>query len=184
MVEAMLKYRRPVAIRESELGTHGFGVIQPAYPGSALSTKKLAYLAESAIADAFDVESLFLRGRQRGARKLAHARTLAMALVHLVTGRSQDDVARAFSRNRTTASNHMEMVEWLNDCPEHDAFWDLLCRRYELLVHLSELPSVRDAWLVALDGLDEAVREEELQDEEAVNQARHVLGVFWERDRG
>lgn len=155
---------------------------EPTYPGASLSTVKLAYLAECAVGDAFAVEELFLRGRQRGARRLAHARTLAMGLVHLVAGRSQEDVARAFKRNRTTASNHMEMIEWLNDCPAHDVFWDLLSQRFGLLIQLSELPSMRGAWLSALAGLRVAVREGDLDDDEAHNQAKHVVGVFWEED--
>lgn len=152
----------------------------PVYPGASLSTARLAFLAERCIDEAFGMEALFLRGQRRGARRLAHGRTLAMGLVHLVGGRSQDDVARAFKRNRTTASNHMEMIEWLNDCPAHDAFWNLLVSRFEILILYAEQPSLRDAWQRALKGLAVAVREGDLEDDEALNQARHVLGVFWE----
>lgn len=151
----------------------------PVPPGASLSTARLAYLAERAVGDAFAVEELFLRGRRRGARRLAHARTVAMALVHLVAGRSQEDVAAAFKRNRTTASNHMEMNEWLNDCAEYEAFWELLSRRFELLIELASMPSLREAWLCALKGIDRALDDGDLEGE-AVDQARYVSSVFWE----
>jgi hypothetical protein len=189
MAEAALKVRLIDALiakeKQGQRALPPATPAEPVYPGAKLSTARLARLAEHIVGEAFAIEELFLRGKQRGARRLAHGRTLAMGLVHLVAGRSQEDVATTFKRNRTTASNHMEMIEWLNDCPEHDAFWTLLCLRFERLVELADMPSPRTAWLAALDGLVRAVRNEELQDDEALNQARHVVGVFWEeRTRG
>lgn len=156
-----------------------------AYPGPTLSTGQLAVLAEQTVKAALDVDNLYLLGKRRGARRLAHARTLAMALVHLVAGRSQEDVASAFKRNRTTASNHMEMVEALNDVPAHEACWDLMARRFELLIQLKEMPALRPAWLAALHGLEDALEEGDHLEGDAVDQAKHVVGVFWEdRIRG
>lgn len=156
-----------------------------AYPGAGLTTGQLAVLAEDSVKAALAVENLYLLGKRRGARRLAHARTLAMALVHLVAGRSQEDVASAFKRNRTTASNHMEMVEALNDVPEHEACWDLLARRFELLIQLKEMPPLRPAWMAALHGLERALESGDHLEGAAVDQAKHVVGVFWEdRIRG
>lgn len=151
-----------------------------AYPGACLPTAKLALIANQVVGEAFAVETLLLRGRRRGARRLAHARTIAMALVHMVCGRSQTDVARCFSgRNRTTASNHMENIEALNDAPEHEAFWNLLERKFTLLVEYASLPSSRQAWADALQGLERGLDDGALEGD-AVDQARHVTGVFWE----
>jgi hypothetical protein len=187
MAEAALKVRplRPIATHAVIVQTATEPEVTNAYPGVGLSTARLARLAEHVVGEAFAMEELFLRGKQRGARRLAHGRTLAMGLVHLVAGRSQEDVAATFKRNRTTASNHMEMIEWLNDCPEHDAFWTVLCQRFERVIEVAAMPSPRTAWLAALDGLVRAVRNEELEDDEAHNQAKHVIGVFREeRARG
>lgn len=151
----------------------------PVYPGASLSTAQLAIAATQIVSETFDVERILLRGRKRGARRLAHARTVAMALVHLVAGRSQEDVARAFGRNRTTASNHMEMTEELNDVREVEEWWDLMALRFTKLVELFEVPLTRPAWLKALGGLEREMEEGGLEGR-AVDQARHVLGVFLE----
>lgn len=173
--------RRSVAIcRQVEPVRDAPVVAVAAYPGASLSTGQLAVLAEATVGDAFAVTELYLRGKRRGARRLAHARTIAMALVHLVAGRSQEDVAAAFKRNRTTASNHMEMVEALNDVPEHEACWDLMAQRFELLIRLKEMPPLRPAWMAALRGLEHALESGDYLEGDAVDQARHVTGVFWE----
>lgn len=178
----VLTLRRTVAIRPDADRPQLIGVDlgKPVYPGANLPTARLVALANHVVGEAFAVEALLLRGRRRGGRRLAHARTIAMALVHLVCGRSQTDVARCFSgRNRTTASNHMENIEALNDAPEHEAFWDLLECKFKLLVEYASLPSSRQAWEAALRGLEEGLDEGTLEGE-AVDQARHVTAVFWE----
>ena len=152
---------------------------QPIYPGAGIPTWFLATIAARAVSQAFNVESLLLKARKRGARRLAHARAMAMALVHLVAGRSQEDVARAFKRNRTTASNHMEMTEALLDVPEMEEFWQLLERRFVLLITLSTLSNGRYEWLKALKALERALDEGELEGE-AVDQARYISRVHWE----
>lgn len=151
----------------------------PAYPGASLSTVQLANAATQIVSETFDVERLLLRGRKRGARRLAHARTVAMALVHLVGGRSQEDTANAFRRNRTTASNHMERTEDLNEVAKVEAWWDLMALRFTKLVELMEVPLTRPAWLLALQALEAALHNGDLEGD-AVDQARHVLGVFLE----
>ena len=174
MADAAIALRRGLERIEKDLP-----LSTPEYPGARLSTSQLAYAASLVVSEVIDVERLLLRDRARGARKVAHARTQAMALVHLVCGRSQEDVARAFRRNRTTASNHMEMIEALNDVPEHEAFWDALCLRFQRYVELMETPRAEDAWLKALAGIERALDEGELEGD-AVDQGRYVVGVFWE----
>lgn len=173
--------RRAVAIRpDIEVDEVEAAPLAPVYPGTALSTERLAKLASHIVDEAFGVEALLVRGRKRGARRLAHARTVAMALVHLVCGRSQEDVASAFGgRNRTTASHHMELNEELNDCHEHEEFWDLLVQRYEALIAYDSLPRARPLWMAALQGLRLALKDGVLEGK-AVQQARHVVETFWE----
>jgi hypothetical protein len=140
---------------------------------------RLASIAGLAVSQAFEVERLLLKGRRRGARRLAAARQYAMALVHFVTGRSQEDVARAFKRNRTTASHHMEMVEGLSDVREHEEFWCLMEHRYRLLVELAGLSTGRTEWLRALSALDRALDDGDLEGE-TVDQAKYIASTFWE----
>ncbi len=180
MGHAALKQREPPVVRREIVASpDAAGLQDNGYPGGRLTTSQLANAACIAVGEVFDTERLLLRAKERGARRMAHARTIAMALVHLVCGRSQEDVARAFRRNRTTASNHMEMIEALNDVPEHEAFWDALVLRFTRLVELMQAPSARGAWVVALRGLERALYEGEIEGD-AVDQTRHVLGVFWQ----
>lgn len=172
--------RRDIAIRPAEVRVVE-AELAPAldYPGASLPTSRLAKLASHIVDEAFGVEALLVRGRRRGARRLAHARTVAMALVHLVCGRSQEDVAKAFGgRNRTTASHHMEMNEGLNDCAEHEEFWDLLTQRFEALVRFDSLPRARPAWMAALEGL-QRMHKRNMFEGDAAQQARHVVETFW-----
>lgn len=175
MVDNAITLRNALARMDELMPSSG----APQYPGARLSTVQLALAANQIVAETFEVDRILLRGRKRGARRLAHARTVAMALVHLVGGRSQEDVARAFNRNRTTASNHMEMTEELNDVREVEEWWDLMALRFTKLVELMEIPPTRPAWLRALRGLERAQHEGDLEGQ-AVDQARHVLGVFLE----
>lgn len=172
MADAALALRHHLQRMDETLGSSS-----PDYPGKTLTTGQLAYAATLVVGEVIDVERLLLRGRARGARRLAHARTQAMALVHLVCGRSQEDVARAFDRNRTTASNHMEMMEALNDVAEHEEFWDALCLRFVKYVELMATPAPRDPWRRALAGMERALDDGDLEGD-AVDQVKYVLGVF------
>lgn len=177
MSDSAALLRRPVLARPDLV------VVETApgmrFPFADLSTARLATAANIAVGDTFAVEALLLKGRRRGARRLAAARQFAMALVHMVAGRSQEDVARAFKRNRTTASHHMEMVEALNDVPEFEAMWNLLEQRFRLVAELMALPSGRTSWLEALTGIDQALDDGTLEGD-AVDQARYIRSVFWE----
>jgi hypothetical protein len=158
---------------------HSLGPSAPVYPGARIPTWRLATIAAAIIADAMKVDRIPVKGKRRGARKVAAARQYAMALVHLVTGRSQDDVAGCFQRNRTTASNHMEMVEWLNDVPEHEAFWEWAEQRYRLLVQLAELADGQSMWMQAVRGVVREWDEGGLEGA-AHDQGKYIALTFWE----
>lgn len=151
--------------------------VRPAYPGAGLSTYVVARIARDLVARTIDVSPLALAGKARGARRLAVARQLAMNLVHLVAGRSQQEVARAFYRNRATASHHMEIVEDLRDCVQWDRFVELLGQRYSVLLLLASLPSIRIAWREALKALDHAAFEGGLEGD-AVRSAEYLVATF------
>lgn len=148
------------------------------YPGDGLSTALLASIAAQVVRYPFDVDAVFLKGAKRGHRKLAAARQYAIALVHIVSGRSQEEVAACFKRNRTTASSHMEKVESLHDVPEHEEFWELMERRYRLMVELTKLGNGRYQWLRAINAIAAAVHDGELEGE-AFDQGRYIANTFW-----
>lgn len=52
-----------------------------------------------------------LLGRSRGRDRDAAARQLAMYLAHILLGRSQDDVAFLFARDRTTVAHACQRLE-------------------------------------------------------------------------
>jgi hypothetical protein len=153
------------------------------YPGAKLRTYRLATIAVHAVHQAFGVDAIWLRAAARGDRRVAAARQYAIALVHLVTGRSQSEVAKCFTRNRTTASNHMEMVEALNDVREHEDFWRLMEARYRLLVQLAELGLGQHAWREALRGIDRSLDNGDLEGQ-AYDQALYIRGTFDGADHG
>jgi hypothetical protein len=126
------------------------------YPGSTLSTLDCALLARSLVGGLLKTNSLLLMAKARGPRRMAFARQLAIHLVHIIAGRKHDEVARAFNRNRTTASHHFEVIEDLRDVPEFDTFMRLLEAKYALLLQFTELRA-GIAWRVSLKAMNVAV---------------------------
>jgi len=58
-----------------------------------------------------------LLGHRRGDAHVASTRQLAMYLVHVLLGRSQDSVGRLFGRDASTVSHACRAVEDLRDAP-------------------------------------------------------------------
>jgi chromosomal replication initiation ATPase DnaA len=79
-----------------------------------------AGMAQAIVAHVYDVTLEELRGRRRGGRRAALARQVAMYLSHTALRISVADVARAFTRHRSTAHHALRLVEDLRDDPEID----------------------------------------------------------------
>jgi chromosomal replication initiation ATPase DnaA len=79
-----------------------------------------AGMAQAIVAHVYDVTLEELRGRQRGGRRAALARQVAMYLSHTALRISVADVARAFMRHRSTAHHALRHVEDLRDDPAMD----------------------------------------------------------------
>ena len=78
-------------------------------------------MAQAIVAHVYDVTLEELRGRQRGGRRAALARQVAMYLSHTALRISVADVARAFMRHRSTAHHALlRHVEDLRDDPAMD----------------------------------------------------------------
>lgn len=71
----------------------------------------------------------------RSSNAVAHARQLAMYLLHVGTSRKMEDVAAVFGRHRTTVAHACGRVEDRRDCPRFDAF---VCRLEEALEEFDE----------------------------------------------
>lgn len=151
------------------------------YPGANLSTFEACFLARQCVASVMDCDALLLMARARGARKLAFARVLAVHLVHIVAGRTHEDVARAFQRNRSTASHHFETIEDLRDVDQFEEFMGLLERKYELLLEMHAL-RVGKAWGRALRAVQVAVVVGSLEGQ-AARAAEYVAETFREDGR-
>lgn len=146
------------------------------YPGASLSLFEVTYLARHCVAGTMDCDAILLMAKARGTRKLAFARVLAVHLVHIIAGRTHEDVARSFQRNRSTASHHFETIEDLRDVREFDAFMALLERKYELLLEMHALRAGK-AWQRALRAIETAVVTGELEGQ-AARSAEYVAETF------
>jgi hypothetical protein len=132
------------------------------YPGASLDTRYVARLARYCIGDVLECDPLLLVGKDRGSRKLAFARQLAIHLTHIVAGRRHQEVARAFDRNRSTASHHFEVLENLRDIPEFDAFLTVMETRFAAILRSAETRPL-EAWGKAVDAMIRSVRRGELE---------------------
>jgi hypothetical protein len=72
----------------------------------------------------------------RGTGETARARQIAMYLLHTSLSASYGEVARAFSRDRTTVSHACRLIEDMRDDKRHDA---LLCRLEAVLAVVAPL---------------------------------------------
>jgi hypothetical protein len=132
------------------------------YPGATLDTRYVTRLARYCAAEVFGCDPLLLIGKERGPRKLAWARCVAIHLAHIVAGRRHEEVASAFDRNRSTASHHFEVLENLRDIEGFDAFLSQLERHFAHLLRYAETRP-NGAWGAALQAMDRAVRRGELE---------------------
>ncbi len=146
------------------------------YPGAALSTFAVCRIARICVCEVLRVDPLLLTSKARGARKMAAARQLAMHLAHIVAGRSHEDVAHQFGRNRSTASHHFEVMEWLRDSAGWDGWLGLLEHRYSLLLQLACMP-MRQAWLDGLAGLTQGMEDGTFEGD-AYSMADYLTQVF------
>lgn len=154
---------------------------QDRYPGSSLETWYVCRLARYCVADVLRFDPLLMIGKPRGPRKMAFARQLTIHLAHIVAGRRHDEVAKHFSRNRSTASHHFEVLENLRDVPEFDLFLIALEQRFSHLLHAAETRPV-EAWGAALHAMQRAVRRGELESDTHFD-AKFVTETFRNRDR-
>lgn len=129
------------------------------YPGEGLSTFQLSELARELVAKGvFGCSPLLLMSKPRGDRVLAVARQLAIHLVHIIAGRPHEDVAKQFSRNRSTASHHFEVVEDLRSDAQFDAFLSMLEAQFVCMIQLREA-DLKGAWKQATASLAHMVNE-------------------------
>lgn len=148
------------------------------YPGADLTTFECCYLARECVASVMACNAQLLMARPRGSRKLAFARVVAVHLVHIVAGRTHDDVAKAFQRNRSTASHHFETIEDLRDVEEFETFMSLLERKYELLLEMHALRAGQ-AWKRAMRAIEAAALVGTLEGQ-AARAAEYVAETFRE----
>jgi hypothetical protein len=167
----------PAPVAAPRLSDH---VEDAGYPGASLSTARCAAIARQCVANALGVNPVLLAGKQRGARRLAQARQLAIHLVHVVAGRAHQDTAVRFRRNRTTAAHHFERIEDLRDDEGFEAFMALLELQYAAMLRLAAVGDPRLAWAQALVSLDRAVEEATLEGE-AYDAAEYVVQTFREK---
>lgn len=153
---------------------------QSVYPGATLATVVVARMARQCVADVIGCTEFDLLNPKRGERHHTVGLAMAIHLCHIVAGRRHDDVARAFSRNRSTASHHFEVFENLRDEPQFDKFLDTLEERFGHLLRNRER-DLATAWRGALEALGKAVTSGEL-DADIHFDAKFVVETFQKRE--
>lgn len=97
-----------------------------------LPIDRLKAIVEMTVADVFSVEIARLRAESRGQARVAHARQVAMYLMHCAFGVSLTDIGLAFSRDRTTVGHACKIVEDRRDEANFDY---MLCNLEEIIRH-------------------------------------------------
>ncbi len=92
----------------------------PGLMGATVPEPCLIRVAQTVVAGVFQVSPADLRAASRGPAHVALARQVAMYLCHVSLGFDHGRVARAFGRDRTTASHACKVVEDRRDDPEFE----------------------------------------------------------------
>lgn len=103
-------------------------------PASAAKAGGLAEAAGAIIASAFGVRRAELRTAERGSRRAALARQVAMYVACTKLGMSFTASGRAVGRDRTTAAHACRAIEDRRDDPALDAIVDCIERAIDRLV--------------------------------------------------
>jgi chromosomal replication initiation ATPase DnaA len=107
------------------------------------STQRLCDVVALATAAAFAVPVDEMIAASRRSAYVAFARQSAMYLAHVTFGLSYSEIARAFGRDRTTASHACQLVENRRDDPAMDALLGSLedaCRAIRRRLYASVQP--------------------------------------------
>jgi len=80
----------------------------------------LRTVVEAAVSVVFSVDTARLHAGSRGQAQVAHARQVAMYLMHCAFSLSHTDIGRAFGRDRTTVGHACSLVEDRRDDPVYD----------------------------------------------------------------
>lgn len=119
----------PVSFRGHPTANHA-AILEP----PSLSPDRAVLAGRFVIAPvswATGVSEAAIMAPNRGTGDTARARQVAMYLLHTSLSASYGEVARAFSRDRTTVSHACRLIEDMRDDPRHDA---LLSRLEAVLV--------------------------------------------------
>lgn len=81
---------------------------------------RLRTVVEAAVSVVFSVDTARLHGGSRGQAQVAHARQVAMYLMHCAFSLSHTDIGRAFGRDRTTVAHACCIVEDRRDDTVYD----------------------------------------------------------------
>ena len=90
-------------------------------------------IVEHAVMKAFAVGEREINGGSRGAARAAHARQVAMYLVHITCHRSYTEVGRMANRDRTTVAHACAVIEDERDDPLFDEALEYLERSIALM---------------------------------------------------
>ena len=73
--------------------------------------ERLKTVVDAAVSVVFAIDVARLQAESRGQAQVAHARQVAMYLMHCAFSLSHTDIGRAFSRDRTTVAHACAIVE-------------------------------------------------------------------------
>ncbi len=82
--------------------------------------ERLKTVVDAAVSVVFAIDVVRLQAESRGQAQVAHARQVAMYLMHCAFSLSHTDIGRAFSRDRTTVAHACAIVEDRRDDDIYD----------------------------------------------------------------
>jgi hypothetical protein len=115
---------------------------QQANPCACLIKKKALMVSfiNQMTASVFDIRPSDLVQPDRGVRRIARARQIAMYLMHTSLSLSYVEIARLFERDRTTVSYACKVIEELRDIPATDDKLIEMERTLAIVVELAATP--------------------------------------------
>ncbi len=108
----------------------GCGPAAPSLRRSAVPPLCLVRFVQVVVAELFAVPMEDLRAQSRGKAPVALARQVAMYVCHVSLRLDYGRVARAFGRDRTTATHACKIVEERRDDPDLDRVLEFLDRLF------------------------------------------------------
>ncbi len=143
------------------------------YPGQRLSVTEVVRMASDCSAQATGTMTVNVHTWHKGKALFVLVRQISIHLSHVVAGRSQDDVAKGFRRDRATVNNALRVIEALRDCDSFDLWLERLEFRFSKALELADTFMRVSEWRAVLEAISDDAYNASLEGE-SLDRAEYV----------